>query len=170
MAILPAIPKLNNMTTWFEVKVSYVKIDSDGRERKVTETYLMDAVSYTDAETRIVKEMNQIIRGGEFTVKGIKESNIVEIFPFDNGEWWYKAKVSLVTIDEVAGREKKINNYFLVAANDLAQALERLTEGMSYILVPVHCSAIALTPICDVFPYFPDETKVESTEKEASND
>lgn len=145
------------MQTWFECKVKYVKVDQDGRERKVSESYLVDAVSFTDAETRIVEQMQQIVRGGEFHVDNIKKSNIIEIFPHDNGEYWFKAKISIVTIDEKAGKEKKVNNYFLVAADDFKQALQRMEEGLSYILVPYHITAMNLSTIVDVFPYFKDE-------------
>lgn len=144
------------MQTWFECKIKYVKIDEDGRERKVSENYLVDAVSFTDAEARIIKEMESNIRG-EFSVENIKKSNIVEIFPHEDGEWWYKAKIGLVTIDEKAGKEKKINNYFLVAADDLKQALLRLEDALSYILVPYQTTSLALSTIADVFPYFSDE-------------
>ena len=148
------------MQTWFECKVKYVKVDEDGRERKVSENYLVDAVSFTDAETRIIKEMESNIRG-EFTVENIKKSNIIEIFPHEDGEWWYKAKISLITIDEKGGKEKKINNYFLVAADDLKQAMLRLEEALSYILVPYQTTSLALSTIADVFPYFSEEKQQE---------
>ncbi len=148
------------MQTWFECKVKYIKIDEDGRERKVSENYLIDAVSFTDAETRIIKEMGSNIRG-EFTVENIKKSNIIEIFPHEDGEWWYKAKIGLITIDEKAGKEKKINNYFLVAADDLKQALQRLEDALSYILVPYQTTSLALSSIADVFPYFSEEKQNE---------
>jgi len=93
---------------------------------------------------------------GEFIVDNIKKSNIVEIYPHENGEWWYKAKIGIVTIDEKAGKEKKINNYFLVAADDIKQALQRLEEGLSYILVPYQTTSLAICNIVDVFPYFED--------------
>ena len=144
------------MQTWFECKVKYVKIDDDGRERKVSEVYLVDAVSFTDAETRIIQQMETMVRG-EFMVDNIKKSNIVEIYPHENGEWWYKARIGIVTIDEKAGKEKKINNYFLVAADDLKQALQRLEEGLSYILVPYQTTSLAISTIVDVFPYFEDK-------------
>jgi hypothetical protein len=144
------------MQTWFECKVKYVKIDDDGRERKVSESYLVDAVTFTDAETRIIQQMQTMVRG-EFTVDNIKKSNIVEIYPHENGEWWYKAKIGIVTIDENAGKEKKINNYFLVAADDIKQALQRLEEGLSYILVPYQTTSLAISTIVDVFPYFEDK-------------
>jgi len=145
------------MQTWFECKVKYVKVDQDGRERKVSESYLVDAVSFTDAEARMIEQMQQLVRGGEFHIDNIKKSNIIEIFPHDNGEYWFKAKISIVTIDEKAGKEKKINNYFLVAADDFKQALLRLEEDLSYILVPIQISAMNLSTIVDVFPYFKDE-------------
>lgn len=144
------------MQTWFECKVKYVKIDDDGRERKVSEVYLVDAVTFTDAETRIIQQMQTMVRG-EFMVDNIKKSNIVEIFPHENGEWWFKAKIGIVTIDENAGKEKKINNYFLVAADDIKQALQRLEEGLSYILVPYQTTSLAVSTIVDVFPYFEDK-------------
>ena len=144
------------MQTWFECKVKYVKVDDDGRERKVSEVYLVDAVSFTDAETRIIKQLETMVRG-EFMVDNLKKSNIVEIFPHESGEWWYKARIGIVTIDEKAGKEKKINNYFLVAADDLKQALQRLEEGLSYILVPYQTTSLAICNIVDVFPYFEDK-------------
>lgn len=143
------------MQTWFECKVKYVKVDDDGRERKVNEVYLVDAVTFTDAETRIIQNVQQMVRG-EFIVDNIKKSNIVEIFPHEEGEWWYKAKIGIVTIDEKAGKEKKINNYFLVAADDIKQALQRLEDGLSYILVPYQTTSLAICNIVDVFPYFGD--------------
>ena len=145
------------MQTWFECKVKYVKIDDDGRERKVSEVYLVDAVTFTDAETRIIKQLQTMGRG-EFVVDNIKKSNIVEIFPHEDGEWWYKAKIAIVTIDENAGKEKKINNYFLVAADDIKQALQRLEDGLSYILVPYQTTSLAVCNIVDVFPYFGDDS------------
>ena len=145
------------MQTWFECKVKYVKIDDDGRERKVSEVYLVDAVTFTDAETRIIKQLQTMVRG-EFVVDNIKKSNIVEIFPHEDGEWWYKAKIAIVTIDENAGKEKKINNYFLVAADDIKQALQRLEDGLSYILVPYQTTSLAVCNIVDVFPYFGDDS------------
>ena len=144
------------MQTWFECKVKYVKIDDDGRERKVSEVYLVDAVTFTDAETRIIQQVQTMVRG-EFVVENIKKSNIIEIFPHEVGEWWYKAKIGIVTIDENAGKEKKINNYFLVAADDIKEALQRLEEGLSYVLVPYQTTSIAVCNIIDVFPYFEDK-------------
>lgn len=91
------------MQTWFEVKSKYVKIDDEGSERKVSETYLVDGVSCTDAEARLTAELQTMIRG-EFTVGKVVTSNIVDILPHEDGEWWWKAKISIVTIDEHANQ------------------------------------------------------------------
>lgn len=144
------------MQTWFEVRAKYIHIDDDGRERKVNGVYLVDAVSVTDAEARTIKELSQMIRG-EMQVVKASSSNIVEIFPHETGEYWWKAKISIVTIDEAAGKEKKVNNYFLVAADNAKQALQRLKEGLSYILVPYQVTALSISPIVDVFPYFGEQ-------------
>jgi len=143
------------MQNWFECRVGYLKIDDDGRERKVSEVYLLDAITYTDAEARAIQQVSTMVRG-EFVVKKISPSNIIEIFPHETGEWWFKARIAIVTIDERAGKEKKINQYFLVAADDIKQALKRLEEGLSYILVPFQITSITLSNIVDVFSYFED--------------
>ena len=140
------------MQTWYECKVKYLKIDQSGHERRVSDTYLLDAVSFTDAETRIYNEMKKLTNG-EFKVANIKQSQITEVIAADSGEWWYKAKISLVTIDEEAGKVKKITNYILVMADDINQALNNLDSGLSYILIPYTVEAIQLSPIVEVFPY-----------------
>lgn len=146
------------MQNWFECKVTYLKIDQGGFERKITDTFLVDAVSYTDAESRIYKIMAEITRG-EFKVPSIKQSNITEIISKNDGEYWWKAKINLVTIDEASSKEKKANQYILVMGNNLADALTQLEDGLSYMLVPYTIDAIALSPIADVFPYFESESE-----------
>jgi len=140
------------MQNYFEVKASFVKVDDEGKERKVSESYLFDAVSFTDAEARITKQLAEIIRG-EFVVDKISKSRIIEVFPHENGEYWWKAKINIVTIDEKAGKEKKISNYFLIAADDLKQATQRLEEGLSYVLVPYQVVGIAVSNIVEVYGY-----------------
>ena len=101
------------MQTWYECKVKYMKLDQNGLEQNVNDNYLIDAVSFTDAETRIFEIMKEITRG-DFQVVNIRKSNITEVVSKNDGEWWYKAKINLVTIDEEKGKERKITNYILV--------------------------------------------------------
>ena len=147
------------MQTWFECKVKYVKISESGKERNVTENFLLDAVSFTDAETRMIRQMQEMVRG-EFTVTDIKKSKIAEVFPYKNGEWWFKATINLVTIDEEAGKEKKLRTYYLVMADDIKEALERLDESLSYMVIPYVISSLAVSTIVDVFPYQPSESAI----------
>jgi hypothetical protein len=95
---------------------------------------------------------------GEFTVSDIKKSKIAEVFPYENGEWWYKVTINLVTIDEEAGKEKKLRTLYLVQANDIREALTRTEESLSFLIVPYVVSAINVSLIADVFPYVPGQT------------
>jgi hypothetical protein len=148
------------MQTWFESKVKYKKTLESGSEQMVTENFLLDAVSFTDAETRMIRKMQEMVKGGEFMVVDIKKSKIAEIFSFDDGEWWYKVTVNMVTVDEEAGREKKLRAYYLIMADDINEALKRLDESLSYLLIPYVVTAIAVSTIVDVFPYEPGESMV----------
>ncbi len=147
------------MQTWFECKVKYTKVSESGKEQVVTENFLLDAVSFTDAETRIIRQMQQMVKG-EFNVTDIKKSRIGEVFPYDTGEWWFKATINLVTIDESAGKEKKLRTYYLVMADDIKEALERLDESLSYLVIPYVISSLSVSTIVDVFPYEPSESMV----------
>lgn len=161
------------MQTWFESKVKYMKTSESGSETMVTENFLLDAVSYTDAETRIIRQMQQIVRGGEFSVVDIKKSRIAEVFPYEAGEWWFKATINLVTVDEEAGKEKKMKAQYLIMADDIKQALERLDESLEYLVIPFVTSALAVSTIVDVFPYNPEESQIPEgyvpVEKEEEN-
>lgn len=157
------------MQTWFETKLKYRKTAESGREQMVTETFVLDAVSYTDAESRMIKQAQQMVRGSEFSVKDIKPSNVAEIFPYDDGEWWFKIKVRLVTVDEQAGKEKKVNIHYLIMADDAKEALSRLDESLSYMVIPYVAMDLRRTTICDVFPYDLEEgaAKMSAETKEA---
>jgi hypothetical protein len=149
------------MNNWFECKVKYVKVDEvSGKEKKVSEPYLVDAMSFTEAEARIHKELEQMI-SGEFTVTNISKSNITELYPNDNGDRWFKAKVAFIDVDEASGKEKKSNNYMLAQANNVKQAYEFLEESLSDMLVPYEIPAISESPIMDIFPFFSDEENDE---------
>ena len=148
------------MQTWFECKVKYNKVSESGREQMVTENFLLDAVSFTDAETRMIRQLQQMVKAGEFAVTDIKKSRIAEVFPYDTGEWWFKATINLVTVDEEAGKEKKMRTYYLIMADDIKEALERLEESLSYLVIPYVISAMAVSTIVDVFPYEPSDSVV----------
>jgi hypothetical protein len=146
---------------WFECKVKFVKIDEvSGKEKKVSESYLVDAVSFTEAEARIHKELEQMI-SGDFNVTNISKSNVTELYPNENGDRWFKAKVSFVDVDEASGKEKKATQYMLTQANNVKQAYEFLEECLSTMIVPYEIPAISESPLMDVFPYFSDDVNEE---------
>ena len=147
-----------NTHNWFEGKVKYIKTGEDGKEKKVSETYLVDAVSYTEAEARIFTEMETFIQG-PFILSSLKKSNIVEIVPSDdeNDDKWFKGKVAILDADELTGKEKRTNQYSLIAAKDINTALASLEESMSTYIVPYEIASISDTNIFDVFPYFKNE-------------
>ncbi len=141
------------MHTWFECKVRYIKTDENtGKEKKVSEPYLVDAVSFTEAESRIYKELEQMIRG-DFHVTNIRKAGYSDIFPSDNGDRWYKCKVSYVSVDEKAGKEKKIVSQMLVMAYNLKEAYDNLLKSLSGITIDFDVTGINESPVMDVFPY-----------------
>ena len=148
------------MQTWFESKAKYMKVSESGKEQMVTENFLLDAVSFTDAESRMIWQLQQMVKKGEFSVIDIKKSKIAEVFSYDTGEWWFKVTINLVTIDEEAGREKKLRTYYLIMADDINEVLKRLDESLSYLVIPYVVTAIAVSTIVDVFPYEPAESLI----------
>lgn len=117
------------MANWFECKIKYHKLMENGATKKVSEPYLVDAMSFTEAEERIIREMQPAIRG-EFSVSTVKRSKISEIFRDDTADKWYLAKVAFMTIDEKTGKESKAVSEILVAGSDFKGAYDNLTAGM----------------------------------------
>lgn len=145
-------------TTWYECKVKYRKTDDNGVQKMVSELYLIDAMTYTEAEARISEEMSAYV-SEEFKITTIKTANFSEIHPFENSDRWFKSKVSLLAFDEESGKERKTNLYILVQANDVKEAFDNTTEVMKTTLGEYSIPAISESPIMDVFPYFEDTEK-----------
>lgn len=167
-------PKKNTdmSVTWYECKVKYRKTHETGEQKMTTETYLLDAVSYTEAETRITKEM-AAYTSEEFLITNIKVANLSEVHPFENSDRWFKVKVALIAYDDESGKEKKSNIYLLVQANDIKEAFENTTQAMQNTMGEYTVPAITESPILDVFPYFEGDeeeinanTNSEAAEKE----
>lgn len=152
-------------TTWYECKVKYRKTDDTGIQKLVTEPYLVDALSYTEAETRINQEMSAYI-SEEFKITNIKVGNYSEIHPFENSDRWFKTKISLLAYDEESGKERKSNMYLLIQGNDVREAFDNTITVMKNTMGDYTITAISESPIMDVFPYFSgEEGEVELAEK-----
>ena len=138
------------MATRFECKVKYDKMTEDGSQKTVTEPYLVDALSFTEAEARITEEITPFI-SGEFKVTAVKRTNTAEIFWKEGGDKWYKVKVNFCTIDEKTGKEKKTPNYMMVQAIDFKDAYDVFMEGMKVTMADFEISQIVETMIMDVY-------------------
>ena len=136
------------MHNWFECKVSYEKIMEDGKQKKVTEPYLVDALSFTEAEARIIEELTPFI-SGEFVIKDIKRAKLSEIFFNENGDRFYKIKVYFITLDEKSGAEKKTAAQMLTQASNLKEAIEVLEKGMKGTLADYEIASVTETALMD---------------------
>ncbi len=140
------------MNNWFTVKVKYTKHLDSGEVKRVTEPYLLAAMSFTDAEARIFEELSDVIRG-EFLVTGITKTEIHDIFSYDDSDVWYKCKAVYENFDADSEKGKKVTQQFLVSADSVKQAFERLTESLKGMLAEFQIPAIAISPIVEIFPY-----------------
>lgn len=153
---------------WFLCKVSYEKILENGMQEKVTEPYLVDALSFTEAEARIIEEMSPFITG-EFTVSAVGRAKLSEVFFNEDGDRYYKAKIYFITLDEKSGIEKKTAAQMLVQASNLKEAITVLEEGMKGTLADYTIASIAETQIMDVYPFDPSTQTDENKGSEVNN-
>lgn len=148
------------MTQWFECKVRFDKTIENGQIKKVTEPYLIEALTYTEAEARFLKEIEPFVKGMEYEVTDIKKTRLSEIFFSDNtnDDRWFKAKLAFISLDEKTGQEKRINHIMMVQAQDLCTAIKYIDKVMHGILCDYLITAIQETNILDVIRFTP-ETK-----------
>ena len=144
------------MKTWYQCKIKHSKEMEDGFVKQVTDAFLVDAVSYTEAESRINEIAAQDI-SGEFAVTQITKTNIAEVINVDDADYWFKCKVVYSTIDGDSEKEKKINTYLLVSALHLKQAFEAIEEHFKGMVVPYDIPSITQTKIVEVYPYSSEE-------------
>lgn len=138
------------MSNWFECKVRYDKMMENGLVKKVNEPFLVDALSFTEAESRITKERQPFI-SGDFSISAVKRTKISEIFWDDEAEKWYLVKVAFITIDEKTAVEKKTTTLILVAGNTLKEAYDNFMEEMKGTMADFEVQSIAETPLMDVY-------------------
>ena len=142
------------MAQWFECKIRYDKTMEDGKIKKVTETYMVDALTFTEAERRFLEEVEPFM-SGDYEVAGIRKARIAELMESNDGndDRWYKAKVVFITLDEKTAVEKRTSQTMLVQAQDLKTAVANLEKGMAGTMGDWALTSISETPILDIFPY-----------------
>lgn len=144
---------MSQMHNWFEAKIQFEKIClEDGLQKKTTETYLIDALSFTEAEAWLVKVVTPYI-SGEYTVVSIRRAKLYEVFNELHGERWYKAKVLFVVLDHEKGTEKRKPASILIPASDIKEARESLEDAMKGTMSDYEVASITETKIMDVIPY-----------------
>ena len=139
---------------WFECKIRYEKIMEDGLQKKVTELYTVDAMSFSEAETRIIEEASAYI-SGEFEVTDIKKAKSKEIFFSDDNmaDRWYKATLEFITINEKTEKEQRSKTVYLVNAGSFNGAVKNVDEVMGGTMIDYVTAKIEETQIMDVFDY-----------------
>ena len=141
---------------WFECKIRYEKTMDDGLQKKVTEAYVVDALSFSEAEEKIIEEMSSYI-SGEFNVTDIKKAAYGEIFfsDLDAADKWYKAKLQFITLDENSGKEKRSTVTYLVQAGSFNGAVKNLDEVMGGTMIDYVITSMTETQLMDVFEHKP---------------
>ena len=137
---------------WFLCKIRYEKTMEDGLQKTVTEQYVVSALSFTEAEARIIEEMSSYISGG-FDVQEIDRCKWSEIFFSDDetADMWYRAKLKFITIDEKTEKEKKTAVCYLVQAGSFEGARKNIDEVMGSTMIDYVIDTVSETPIVDVF-------------------
>lgn len=141
-------------STWFECKIRYEKVMEDGLQKKVTEAYVVDALSFSEAEEHIIEEMSAYI-SGEFTVTDIRKAAYGEVFFSDQelADRWYKAKVQFITLDEKTEKEKRSTVTYLLQAGTLNGAVKSIDEVMGGTMIDYVITSVAETTLMDVFEH-----------------
>jgi hypothetical protein len=144
------------MNTWFKVKVKYTKQLESGSFKRVSEPYLLSAMTFTDAEARIYEELGSFIRG-EFSVMGITREDIQDIFQYDDADSWFKCKISYDNIDDDGDKKRTVTQNFLVSAKTVKDSYERIEESLETLMLDYQIISIIASPIVEIFPYKEEE-------------
>ena len=139
---------------WFETKVQYEKVQVDGMQKKVTEQYVVDALSFTEAESSIIEEMKPYV-SGDYKIKNITPANYHDVFFSDDtqDDKWYKVKLTFITIDEKTEKEKHSIVHYLVQARSTGTAQQAINDVMSKAMIDYETASISETKILDVFEH-----------------
>lgn len=138
------------MAQWIEVRARYDKMMENGSVKKVTEPYLVDALSCTEAEARVTEELRAYI-SGDFSVSNVGKTKISEVFWDASGDRFYKVKVNFITLDEKTATEKRTATYILVQASSFKEAYDNFIDGMKGTMADFEIEAINETKLVDVY-------------------
>lgn len=142
-------------STWFECKVRYWKTQEDGSEKLVNELYVVDALSFTEAEASIIDNM-EVYVSGELKIANINPANYNEIFfsGNDDDDLWFKARLAFITIDD-KNKEKRTYVNYLIQAKSIERAKRYVDEVMGETIIDYELKSLSETKIFDVFEHEP---------------
>ena len=142
---------------WFECKVKYEKVQEDGLQKQVVEQYVVNALSFSEAEARITEEMSKYINTA-FEVVDVKKAPYKEVFFAEDGtsERWYKVKLDFITLDEQSEKEKRSRVIYLVNASNLNSAMKNTDDVLSGTMIDYDAASITDTKLLDVFEFEKD--------------
>ena len=142
------------MNEWFQCTIKYEKTLENGLVKKVSEPYLVDAISFTEAEKRIIEEIKPFMTG-IFEVADIKRAHYAELVESADeiADRFFKAKLQFITLDEKSGKEKKTTQNVLVQAADLRDSIQRLDDGMKTSTIDYTIASVQETAIMDIYHY-----------------
>lgn len=140
------------MHNWFECKVTYDKLLENGTQKRVSEPFLVDALSFTEAEARIIEEVRPYI-SGDYSVEAVGKARISEMFFNEAGDRFFKFRVYFITLDEKSGAEKRTAVNMMAQACTLKEAIAVLEEGMRSTMADYSIASVKETSIMDVFPF-----------------
>ena len=160
----------SKVSKYYEVKIQYQKTLEDGKEKKVTEQYAVEALSFTEAESRIIEEMTPYI-SGDFDIVSEKIAPYNEIILSDNStdDKWFVSKVGFIALDEKTAKEKKQTFRYLVQAETSEKAMDYTKEMFSHGMSDYCIEAVQDTPILDVFLHEVNKEVVETPEENAAD-
>lgn len=140
---------------WYQVKVKYDKMQDNGCMKPVTDVYVVDALSFTEAEARITEHVQPYI-SGEFQVTDIKRANYSEVWEEQAAFYWFEAQLEFITINEATGAEKRTKQRMLVQADSLQGAMDAVGKNMRGTMTDFDAVCIKATPIVEVVKYNPE--------------
>lgn len=143
------------MAKYIQVNARYDKMFENGITKKVTEPYLADALSCTEAEARVVEELRPFI-SGDMNITSVTTTKISEIFFDETGDYFYKVKVNFITLDEKTAVERRTASFILVQANTLEDALKKFHDGMKGTIADYEIESISQTKIVEVYKFKPE--------------
>lgn len=138
---------------WYLTKVKYNKTNDEGLLKLVTEQYLLDADSFTEAEARIYEQLEQRTLGGYFEVDAMSKTSYTDVFFYNDSSIWHKCKIQYYIADENSGKEKKVTQYMLVEAQTVKEAYDRIKESLSNMTIDFTVPDVVETKIIEVFDY-----------------